>query len=205
MKGLIIKDLYMLKHNFKFYGIIILVLACTSAFSGGSVFLTIYPVFLAAMMAQNLIAFDESYRWDRYCGALPCSRKEYVACKYLMGLICAATALLLNAAALLVRYFCFGMELWELSFLLSTMFIAAFLAPSISYPLVFKYGSNKGRIAFIAFIGIITGISVTLEGISVQPPQFLVSIAPWLACLLCPCMYAASFFISARIYKKKEL
>ena len=102
MKGLILKDLYMAKRYFRIYFVLMLVF-CALSFVYDNAFISAYPMVLMAMVPINLLAYDENFRWDRYCCALPCSRAQCVSAKYLIVIIFFAAVLLLTAGVQLLR------------------------------------------------------------------------------------------------------
>ena len=98
MKGLLLKDWYQVRTNMKTmyltvaFVLVIWVLSTSSAYvfpvSYAAVFLGILPV--------NLLTYDQSVGWVEYGRTLPVSKKTLVAEKYLIGLFCAAAAVVIG-------------------------------------------------------------------------------------------------------------
>ena len=96
MKGLIIKDLLLMKENWKqllLFGLIFIVIGLE-----GNQILTFVPVFLSLMVLLSTFSYDDYNKWNSYAVTLPNGRKNIVRAKYIAS-IC------LSAIAILFTYF----------------------------------------------------------------------------------------------------
>ncbi|MDE6088998.1 MAG: ABC-2 transporter permease, partial [Oscillospiraceae bacterium] len=73
MKGLLLKDLYMMKSYLKAYLFLIPVFWILGSFSEDSLFLTVYSCLLTAMIPISLQTYDEKEHWSCYSCTLPYS------------------------------------------------------------------------------------------------------------------------------------
>lgn len=63
MKGLLLKDWYMMKKYCRAYLLIAVVFIAVSLFSNDNMFFVFYPCLLCGMIPVNLLAYDERSRW----------------------------------------------------------------------------------------------------------------------------------------------
>ena len=63
MKGLILKDIYMMMKYCRAYLLIIIVFTAVSFVDNGNLFLVFYPTILCGMIPVNLLSYDERSRW----------------------------------------------------------------------------------------------------------------------------------------------
>ena len=85
MKGLLLKDLYMVVKYCKAYLLIAVVFLAVSLMGSDNLFFIFYPCLLCGMIPVNLLAYDERSRWPQYCGTLPYTKGQIVSGKYLMA------------------------------------------------------------------------------------------------------------------------
>ena len=99
MKGLIIKDYYMLMKYFKSYIAIIMIMAFVMMFSTGTPVFILYPAVMANMLPVSLVNYDEMSHFDRYYQTMPLSKAKYVSAKYLISLIFQFLSLMIFTSA----------------------------------------------------------------------------------------------------------
>lgn len=98
MKGLLLKDWYQVRTNMKTmyltvaFVLVIWVLSTSSAY----VFPVSYAAIFLGILPVNLLTYDQSVGWVEYGRTLPVSKKTLVAEKYLIGLFCAAAAVVIG-------------------------------------------------------------------------------------------------------------
>ena len=149
MKGLILKDLYMMVKYFRNYLLILLVFLAVSFVQEENLFFAFYPFLLCGMIPVNLLAYDERSHWDIYCGTLPVTRDMVVSAKYLIGLAVQGVVFLVSAIGQAVRIAMKGSFDWESYLvLMSLMAMLSLFSSSITLPFMFKVGVEKGRMAY---------------------------------------------------------
>ncbi|MDE5753746.1 MAG: ABC-2 transporter permease [Oscillospiraceae bacterium] len=213
MKGLLLKDLYMIKSYCKAYLFLIPIFWIIGSFSEDSSFLTIYPCLLTAMIPVSLQTYDERERWSCYSCTLPYSSRQIVSEKYLLNLF----TILLNLAIILlgqlIRMLCVsGFNLEELFVLLFIGLLISVLPTMFVLPLIFKLGAEKAQLAYmiLAIIigGAFAGITIVEDkaetGTAIlevlQNPAVFTAIA--LAGIVI--LYGISWILSMKIYARKE-
>lgn len=213
MMGLVWKDLYVMKSMGRSYIFMFGIFAFMSLLGiyDGISFVSFLMVMMLIMMPINTFAYDEQAKWDRYAAATPAGRKGVVAGKYLF------TALLLAAGLLLCVGLQVGMYAMDLhgDDGLLDMMMASMVAVSVGailnavlLPLLFKFGTQKGRIFLMVSVAIGTGGIVALLGVlsgSVLDVDRLMGTIVGLLPILAVGLMVISYFVSLGIYGKKEL
>lgn len=206
MRGLLLKDWYMMKKTCRAYLLLIVVFLAASVWADDNAFLVFYPCVLTGMIPVTLLSYDERSGWDRYRGALPCTRAEFVTGKYLMGLLAQLSVLALTAAAQAARLRMIGAFSWgALVTRLAVVWSLALLAATLTLPLIFRFGVEKGRLAYYVVIGIICGGSVVvgLSGMALSAALPSGTLAGMVLAALG--LYALSWRLSVALYEKREL
>ena len=93
MKGLLLKDWYMMKKYCRMYIFIAAVFIAVSLVNNGNMFFVFYPCLLCGMIPVNLLGYDERSRWMQYSGTMPYTKTQIVSGKYLVGLLAQLTML----------------------------------------------------------------------------------------------------------------
>lgn len=208
MFGLIKKDLLMIKQNIK---ILLLVFA---VFLGMTIInesdMTFILPFMAVMMSISTFSYDSFNKWDGYAISLPNGRKNVVRAKYISTLIFVLACFLVSVVSLIIINLC-GVNI-NLEYTISELvgcLIGIFLIMIIMFPIMYKFGVEKGRIALFILTFSITGISVLiLNNVGIAIPNGIVNffndyykiILPVITCIL----MLASYKVSEILYFKKE-
>ena len=205
MKGLLLKDYYTAKNYLRSLFLVAFVFIAASFFND-YVFFLYYPCIFSSTAAMTLISYEEKDRWNIYAETLPCSRVQIVSCKYIVSLIfgtlTAIALLFVQTAAMLYRKtFALG-QIAELAL----NFIPLLLLPSaILLPPVYKFGAEKGRIAYYIIIGsfcAILGIWNPSEGIPAFSFTPAINLIVGIASIL---LFGISWILSIKLYQKREL
>ena len=208
MKGLLLKDFYMMLKYCRSYLLIAVVFFAISFMSTENLIFIFYPCVISAMLPVTLLSIDERSRWLPYAATLPVTRAQIVSEKYLFGLIAQGAllivTLLVQSAGMLSRGAFDASELMTLALMLV---VACFFAASIILPVMFKLGVEKGRIAYLAVIGFICGASAVAN--TVFRDQLQAQVTPTgllpVLCIAAIALYALSWRLSIRFYQKREL
>ncbi len=208
MKGLLLKDWYMMKKYCRAYLFIAVVFIAVSLFSNDNMFFVFYPCLLCGMIPVNLLGYDERSRWMQYSGTLPYTKTQIVSGKYLIGLLSQITILVATgvaqAAKMLIAH---NFELGDFAVLMLLMLIVSTLTSSICLPFVFKLGVEKGRTAYYVMIGFVCGASVLAS--SILRGQLVSEIQPNLILALVAVagigIYILSWYLSIVFFKKREI
>lgn len=201
MKGLFLKDLYMIKAYFRTLIAIAVVFIISSFWGGGNMFLIIYPMIVAEMLPMSILSYDEKSRWDVYCGTLPCSKSAVVSVKYLSCLVYVAVMFALSLLVQSLRITRAGGDMSELAVIMAMLLSIGLVGPSLMLPVIFRLGTEKGRMAYYVVIGALCALSFLLP--EKLPSALANSVA--LLPLAAAALFAASWLLSIFFYRKREL
>lgn len=208
MKGLIVKDLLLIKENIK--QLVLFVLVFVFIGLQGNQILVFVPAFLSMMMFLSTFSYDDYNKWNSYAVTLPNGRKNIVKAKYIASIFLSLVAILFTY--LLVVLFGVAnhnLNLEETTTTLLGCWSAIILLQSIMYPLIFKLGIEKGRIFLLVLVfGISALIGLLFQNIKISLSteaihfldNYLLIILPFLMVII---LYI-SYKISEKIVQKKE-
>ena len=212
MKGLLRKDFYLLARYGRTYGILIAMFLALYTFGKHGFFYFGYPTILVSLMGLTLTSLDEHARWDKYSDSLPVTRAQTVSGKYIiLGILVLATALL-TAAVSLIFARRIGTSV-QTSLYLSAMIAGIGLGlPSITMPLVFKFGTEKARWVSLLATGFCIALFFIVGNVFFENLFDDMTYAPTVPLETMPLalpaglvLYAASWLLSVKIYRKREL
>lgn len=202
MKGLLLKDWYMMVRYCKAWVVILVVMIGASAFSDNPFLFLMYPVMLAGLTAVTLIAYDERSGWSALSRAMPYSAAQLVSVKYLVVLLLLAAAAVIAAAAQLLRPYLGAGSADNLPGVLGMLLSAGLFVPAVLLPFVFRFGVEKGRILYMVVFGALAGCMVSLSMSVEEMPQLTAENAvSALALPVCALLYALSWLLSIRLYR----
>ena len=208
MKGLLLKDWYMMKKYCRYYLFVSIGFIILSMMSSGNMFFVFYPCLLAGMIPVNLLGYDERSRWTEYVGTLPYTKTQIVSAKYLIGLFTQIAMLIVICIAQGVKMGIDGtFVLKEFLVLMMLLLVMASVASSLTLPFIFKYGVEKGRSAYYVMIGVVCAGSIIATSIfkeGLQNEIQLNAVLP-IACLVGVGIYALSWYLSVVFYNRREI
>lgn len=168
MMGLIKKDVYLSLSMLKSYVVVAAVFALLTMTGIYDIsFFVTYLSVMCIMIPVNLFAYDEQARWDKYAAALPAGRAGMVKARYLFTiLICFGTLVFALLLQLIVALFTGVQGQERTDLLLSGLLPTAYgiFMNAVLLPLLFKFGSQKGRIYLILALGV--GVGVIFGGLT---------------------------------------
>lgn len=212
MKGLFVKDIRMMMGQKKFFCLVFL-MAVILNFSSNSAYVVYYLTFVCSFFAMNSISYDEADNGYPFLFTLPIDRSIYVREKYLFGIVLNVSSWLAGMCVGLVfevvnnNIPSFTENIPAMALMLPVMLIFN----SVVFPVLFKFGSEKGRIVMLCVFGIAFFIGYMLSRLANL--RKLVHIANgYPASVLALSLVAVTVLIltvscavSVMIMKKKEL
>ena len=212
MKGLILKDLLNLKGNIKFILLFIIMFGFMSSLGDGNVnnFIGVIIV-LCTTMIVSTFSYDDLNKWDSYVLTMPINRNDIVLSKYLTMLIFSFIGVLVSLiVSVTIGYFKNTLILNETLLINALILSISVCFGSLILPLIYKFGTERARLlmilcflvptlALLVFKSILENI---ISPISIEIIlNTLVYSLPFVAILL----FVISYFISSKIYSKKEV
>ena len=212
MRGLLLKDFYMMQKYCRMYIIIVLVFLGLSCLKSDNLFFVFYPCIFAAMLPVTLLGYDERSRWHEYCGTLPYTRAQIVSGKYWIGTIMQMIIFVLVAVTQAARMYVTDRVAWgEYGIMLALLFIISCMSSSIALPAMFKLGVEKGRIAYTVMVAlgcsgsVVAGNALQDSDMVILQEQMSFSVFLLFLCGLALAGYLFSWWLSIRFYEKREL
>lgn len=208
MLGLVKKDLLMIKGNIR-QVILFLVVFLVLAFQENNI-IVIVPVFVSMMVFITTFSYDEYNKWDAYAISLPVSRKNIVKSKYVASIILWVIALLVTVVITgIMGLFEQNINYFEMFGMILGCVFSIVLLEAILFPLIFKFGVEKGRIGlFVGVFAIAALLGFIFTGIDLENANGFIEIFNKYYYILIPLvaviLLVISYFVSKRIYLKKE-
>ncbi len=209
MPGMIKKDLYLILNNRKLFYIVFVVYLFMSFVSNQDY--TLFLPLMAVMMFLSSFSYDEFNNWHGYGATLPNGKENIVKGKYVTALVLLTLSTIISLLlSLTVGVFKNSLDL---SFSISTVAgidSVLLLLISILFPIIFKFGYEKGRIAlFVVSFGI-SGIVILLGRVlKIRIPEFMVMFMQkyglYLAVVIMIVILYGSYRLSRKIFINKEL
>ena len=194
MKGLLLKDWYMMVKYCKAWMLILAVMMGASAFSEKPMLFLMYPVMLAGLTAVTLIAYDERSGWTTLSRSMPYSKAQLVSVKYIVTLLLLAMAAVLAVVVQLVRAGTGAGNAGSMGGILGMLLSAGLVTPAVLLPLVFRFGVEKARILYGIVLGLVIGCMIFVSMTVQNMPQLVVRALPVSAVL-----FGLSWLLSIRI------
>ena len=209
MKGLLLKDWFLIWKQCRYLLFVPAVFLAVSALSDDSQFFAIFAFLLSAMYPMTVMGLDEQSKWERYALTMPFRRRDLVLSKYLLSFC----SLFLYGVLylLLVLLFKHDPEAMKVSVMLTSVGISiGILYSALAYPFLFKLGMEKGRIWYLILIVVVCGNGAALAAM-LGDEISLNLLLTWMDCLLLILPLAAlslfglSAFLSIQLYESREI
>ncbi|MCH5198337.1 MAG: ABC-2 transporter permease [Oscillospiraceae bacterium] len=208
MKGLLLKDWYMIKKYCRAYLVIAAILIAVSVVAETNLFLLFYPCMLCGVIPVNLLSYDERSNWLRYSCTMPYTKKQIVSAKYLIGILSQLALIALTGIAQGIKMTLNGsFEFKDFAVFISVMLALATLSSSIPLPFVFKMGVEKGRIAYYVMIGVLCAASFFAANVIRGEKQAEFGVNTVFAALgiVGVGIYFLSWRLSVKLFSKREM
>ena len=208
MKGLLLKDWFVIWKQCRYLLFVPAVFLAVSALSDDSQFFAIFAFLLSAMYPMTVMGLDEQSKWERYALTMPFRRRDLVLSKYLLNFC----SLFLYGVLylLLVLLFKHDPEAMKVSVMLTSVGISiGILYSALAYPFLFKFGMEKGRIWYLILIVVVFGNGATLAAM-LGDELSLNLLLTWMNRLLlilplaALALFGLSAFLSIKLYESRE-
>ena len=172
--------------------------------------IVIVPVFVSMIVFITTFSYDEYNKWDAYAISLPVSRKNIVKAKYVASIILWVIALLVTVVITgIMGLFEQNINYFEMFGMILGCVFSIVLLEAIMFPLIFKFGVEKGRIGLFVGVFAIAGLlGFIFTGIDLENATGFIEIFNKYYYILIPLvaviLLVISYFVSKKIYLKKE-
>lgn len=217
MRGLLIKDLKLLKNQVNFFVTICLIGMLLMITQKNPMIMVSYATFIFSMFTLSTISYDEFDNGSAFLFTLPITRKMYVAEKYVFGLLTALGAWIVSVVIAAIYTMLKQPGTNQLEWIITTAVMlclpALFLA--LTLPVQLKFGADKGRVAMIGVVGgvvvlcfgagyVLKSMGVRLEDVSAKITEMGLTGFAFMIAAICIAACVISYFISLKIMEKKQ-
>lgn len=206
MKGLLLKDWYLICRHCRAYLMILVVFLGIGLFSPESIFFLYYPVLMAGSIPVTLLSYDSMSRWESYSRTFPYSEGQLVAAKYLISLLAVLVTSLVTVLACGLRMGAQGgLDLMVLLQMSCVVLALGLLTPALMLPWVFKFGAEKGRIVFyVVLLMVVCGFFVGFyNSMELDLPGNFILVGP-MTLGVCVLLFLGSWALSKFFSQKRE-
>lgn len=204
MKGLLIKDFCLIRKSCTLFLLMILAFLFISVVAPQKNFFYLYDAIFMGMISHSLLTFEERDGSDKFYLICPVSKKQIVTEKYILSAIFLAVYLTAVAVIEIIK----GTELSVIALILSLVVSVGVVFPSLSMPIIFRYGYAKGKIVFVclgALIGMCGAFLVnTTQFFSDVMAYALNGFLPLILIAGAILIFVLSCLISVKLYQKRE-
>lgn len=219
IRGLLIKDLCLMREIRKLL-LIILFVTVIFIFNGtSSTFLTGYIMIIIAFLVGMTISYDEMNNGLAFLMTLPVTRRQYVAEKFICGLLSLFLGFVYTMVVAVIQSM-IGNSAPDLkeSIMTAVLFaVIGVIVLSFSIAIDLKFGVEKGRVMLIlGFMVIFFLFYMGVEFLERNFPEKKEAFLQWfntifegskiypVCAVICAVVLLVSFFASCRILEKKE-
>lgn len=211
MLGLILKDLYTVKKQFKILGLLIIFYFVIAIADKNVSFLAFAGLFINIALCFGVFGYDEKGHFDKYTAILPVSNKMAVAVRYLETLLLAViiTVIIIPASNLIES----SADSGNLQVMMVLVSMGVVLS-SIMFPLIYKMGVEKARIGLFGIVLIpfllvllcknFMDFDSVIEFLNQDFVTRIIENLHWIAPAIAIVFLFISYFISAAIVERKE-
>lgn len=206
MIGMIKKDLLMLKNNMKSTLIAIAIYIFYSIMF--EIDMSFFLPFLGLMLCMSTISYDEFNNWHAYVSTLPQGKINVIKSKYIITI---GITTILTIVGVIISTIMGNMtnNYEEYISIIMGELLAIIFVISVLYPILFKYGAEKGRLAMIVVGLTLFGIFTLLtKVIKIKIPKEVITLLdsylPIISIIVAIILISCSYLISKKIYLKKE-
>ena len=212
MKGLILKDLYLLKGLGKQFGLVFGFLFLWSIMMKSFSFMILYCVIMCGSIVMSTMSYDESVSFNRFALTMPVNIKMLVWAKYVLILLILLAVSGIGALLNFSLPFFWSADGGAFEWSGIAAAVAVFMVTNaISLPVMFKGGVEKARYVYILCMflvgGGVAGIAYLIEkmGISMQLEEMLSEVSISIIFIVIAVVsMLISYFVSVKVAGRKE-
>ncbi len=160
LKSLIIKDIYMMIKYCKLHFISLFIFIGIYIFDESQFIFLFYPCIFFSALPITLLSYDKHSKWNEYALTMPIKKSDLVISKYIVGILTYSVMMILTLFAITVK------EVLNRTFnantiivFLSILITVYCLSTSVNLPFVFRFGIEKGRLAYFVSMGVFAGLT----------------------------------------------
>lgn len=215
MKGLLLKDLSIIKTQIRSVVLIMIIALFMMLAGNNTTFAVVYSNILFVTFGINTLSYDSHDNGNAFLFTLPITRKLYILEKYVFSMLSVVIGTILSLILMLGVSFVkdnYMLTSSEISFVIGYA-IGAFVVLAIMLPVNLKFGPEKGRIAMIVLIAIVmAGVfsiskiagTVDLTKLYFEMREVSIFVIWTILILVTLIIISLSYMISCKVMEKKE-
>lgn len=198
MKSLLLKDFYVITKQLKIFLIIIPVIALTTGEA-----MSTFSILLGAALPMTAIAYDERSKWNELAAMMPYSKFDLIFSKYLLGYLCMfGAALLVFIGQIIGKNNGIVVIDDDINVLLFAV-MGGLIFIAINTPILFKFGSEKGRFVYIITMALVGASGPILQKVDSRIILKIFNLSPVILLAFVVILNVMSIMISMNIKKDK--
>lgn len=201
MKGLLLKDTFIIVKENRYFLLLAAVMACMQ-----NEFFYSYIIIYAAALPYAALAYDERVNWNRMAETLPVTKAQIIGSKYLVGYlsVTAAAVMAIIGQLLGIAFHAKPFQIQDVNVTLLVVCMALAMQ-ALHIPLMFWIGVERGRLLFVLImVSAAVGASSIWERISVRPAVYDPNLILAAAFGLTAAANLISFYVAQRLYPKEK-
>lgn len=216
MKGLILKDLLILKNQMRNILIVIIGFILLSIWMENYFYIAFVIPFYIVMLVISAFSYDDLNHANTYLVALPTNRKTIVKSRYVLCVLSIITALLIGLIlSLIIPLINQDMDIISTFASTTASILGVVFVIALLIPFFYQFGVQKGRVVlFIAIMGISlligfiisvfenSGLNIASFFNKLEKLNYIVLIL--IVISIISLILYFSYLVSCKIYKKKE-
>lgn len=218
MRGLLLKDIKLLKNQKQFFGVAVFMGIIFLATYDNPSFVIVYITMMFAMFGLTTISYDEFDNGMAFLFSLPFQRRDYVIEKYVFGMLAMTFGWGIIVIASVAAFKLRGIPILagEIGTVALCAIMLSILFLALAFPIEIKFGVEKGRVGFLVVLGIFFLCFYVVMKMAVDKDVgFLAGLAEKLtnldtviiaagACVTAIAVTAISLMVSIHIMERKE-
>lgn len=214
MKGLLLKDIYILKHIYAKNLALVLVLYTALGLALDMTFFLNILGWMFGFYVVGLLSVDKTSNWDFYAATLPLTKSLLVGEKFVLLLLCTLAGLDYSALMAPFLQWRTGTPVSENLFTALIVNLFVLLYFGLMMPFVYKFGVEKARTGMLLAIAAFGGVIMFLGSTGRLSDETPLAALAWAnenpfpaVCLLAAAavaVYVVCWLVSVAIYNKKE-
>ena len=200
MKGLLLKDFYIVRSLLLYLAVVFLVLGISMSYLVTPWVLPVIATIMLGMNVPGTINMDKSSGWLKTVMTLPVSRRMYLSSKYVMYLLTSLAGFLLGGALAIVAAQVTGKGVEDSAIFICISLTMALMSGSVLMPCYFLLGEEKSILGTVLAYPASAGVFVLLNlifGKACYVPAVSVAVGA--------VMYGISWYVSGRILSGKDV
>ena len=162
-----------------------------------------FSILLGAVLPMTAIAYDERSKWNELAAMMPYSKFDLIFSKYLLGYICMFGAAVLAFVGQIIGKNTGILVIDDNLNVLLFAIMGGLIFIAINTPILFKFGSEKGRFVFIITMGIVGASGPILQKVDSRIILEILNLSPVILIAFVVILNVISIMISMNVKKDK--